>query len=91
MRRQNELYNGIELKQVNKTVARKLFDNGTTVYLLASNMRLNNAWTKPHDINKSMYDTEYENFDKIVNAFEYYNCCNERGLYSHFLVEVKRG
>ena len=86
MRRENEIYNGLELKQVNKTLARKLFNEGMTVYILPSNMRVNNAWTRPLDINKEMYDMS---FDKIVNSFEYYNCSNETGLYSHFLIENK--
>ena len=89
MRRENEIYNGLELKQVNKTVARKLFNKGVTVYILPSNMRLNNTWGKPLDINQEMYDMTVDNFDKIVNSFEYYNCSNETGLYSHFLIENK--
>ena len=86
MRRENEVYNGLELKQVNKTVARKLFNKGVTVYILPSNMRLNNTWGKPLDTNQEMYDMS---FDKIVNSFEYYNCNNKTGLYTHFLTENK--
>jgi hypothetical protein len=26
-------------------------------------------------------------FDRVVNEFEYYNCCNERGKYAHFYIE----
>ena len=89
MRRGNEVYNGLELKQVNKTLARKLFSEGVTVYILPSNMRLNNTWTRPYDINSDMYDMTVDNFDKIVNSFEYYNCNNETGLYTHFLIENK--
>ena len=89
MRRGNEVYNGLELKQVNKTLARKLFNKGVTVYILPSNMRLNNTWGKPLDTNQEMYDMTVDNFDKIVNSFEYYNCSNETGLYSHFLIENK--
>lgn len=34
------------------------------------------------------YYAGYSSFDSLVNAFEYYNCDNERGTYSAFYVEA---
>ena len=70
------------VKQVNKTVAKCLYDKGETVYLNACNMRLDNMWTSPIPLNNKAG----EKFNTMVNAYEYYNCDNERGLYANFFV-----
>lgn len=72
------------VKQVNKVQAKKLYDNGKQIYLHACNMRLNNAWQSPMPLDNS----QGEKFSTMVNEFEYYNCCNERGKYSNFFVNL---
>lgn len=73
----------IGYKRINKAMARKLFNNGTPVYILPCKVRLDNAWIKPAMIvnNGSFNDS----FDTIVNAFHYYNCqYNETGKYASY-------
>lgn len=80
-----------ELKQVSKRTARKLYNEGITVYLVPSNLYpdFNGVWIQPFGIDKNRPDELPENldFDKRVNNFEYYNCnCNEFGYYSNFYI-----
>ena len=89
MKRGTEVYNNcdikITLKQINITTARKLFnEHKTDIYIIACNVSLNNMWVSPYVIGKNVNNT----FNEIVNSFEYYNCNNEMGNYSNFLVEV---
>lgn len=79
----------MKYKKINKTQARKLFYCGHTLYLLPSKVIFvephteTNAWIKPIEI--SLFNNK-EDFDKLVNYFEYYNCNSELGLYTHFYV-----
>ena len=109
-----------QVKQVNKTTALKMFNNGKKIYLHSSNMRLNNLWQKPMPIQlddseplfkycgyykgikffmtcKTLEDAKKElrddfkkiyQFNNVVNSFENYNCCSERGKYANFFVEI---
>ena len=109
-----------QVKQVNKTTALKMFNNGKKIYLHPSNMVLNNSWQRPMPINldnseplfkycgyskgikffrscKTLDEAKKElrygfkkryQFDNILNSFENYNCCNERGKYANFFVEI---
>lgn len=80
---------GIRVKQVNKTTARKLYNEGKTIYMHSCNMTLNNPWTSPYDINiNGRYGLANTSFDSMVLDFQYYNCDAERGKYANFFVEV---
>lgn len=79
-------YLGSMIQQIQKRTARKLFNDGKTVYLQSSKMRFDNFWQQPADINKSRASYG-ETFDTICNAYEHYNCDNERGKYAHFFVK----
>lgn len=70
--------------RVRKDVARKLFQEGMTVYLTPSNVTASdsNMWIKPYPIN----NRAGWNFDDIVNNFEFYNCNWELGYYTNFWV-----
>ena len=72
------------VKQVNKTTANKLYESGKTIFLNACNMKLNNAWTSPMPLNNE----SGEKFSTMVNEYEYYNCCSERGRYSNFFAPI---
>ena len=76
--------NNKTVKQINKTVAKKLYDSGKTIFLNACNMGMNNHWTSPMPLDNKAG----EKFETMLNEYEYYNCCNERGLYSNFSTEV---
>tara|TARA_R110002020_G_scaffold2168_7_gene10003 strand:+ start:177 stop:548 length:372 start_codon:yes stop_codon:yes gene_type:complete len=109
-----------QVKQVNKTTALKMFNNGKKIYLHPSNMTLNNYWQKPMLIQldeseplfkycgyskgikffmtcKTLEDAKKElrddfkkryQFDNVLNSFENYNCCSERGKYANFFAEI---
>lgn len=73
------------LLKIRKTKARKLFNEGQVIYLLPCKMRVDNVWQKPHEVVKS---EENNDFDKVVNSFEYYNCqYNETGKYTAFYIK----
>lgn len=69
------------MKQINKTVARKLFNSGKEFWMVPCNMR------PEYGILINSLGRSYTNFDKIYNSFIYYNCDNERGRYPRFYIE----
>ena len=70
--------------RVRKDVARRLFNEGRTIYLTPSNIAASdsNLWVKPCPIS----NRSEKNFDDIVNSFEYYNCNSELGYYTNFWI-----
>lgn len=76
----------ITIKQVQKRTAKKMFNNGETIYIQSSNFRPFGAWAQCMEFNNK----EGRTFDSIVNSFEYYNCINsETGLYATFYKRIK--
>ena len=75
------------VKQINKTSARKRFENGETIYFHPSKMRFDNPWQNPVDVQKNGRWFKDYSFDTICNYFENYNCDSERGKYIHFFVK----
>ena len=112
--------NNKQVKQINKTTAKNLFNNGETIFFHPCNMVLNNAWQNPMGIkidkteplfkyygymkgtkirltcktlkeasdNLSEGHKKIYQFDNVLNSFEYYNCCSERGKYANFFVQI---
>ena len=77
------------VKRINKRVARKLFNEGKEFWIVP---RLQDPLHWGNLINfkgTANYYDGYTSFDALVNAFEYYNCDNERGTYSAFYMEAK--
>ena len=74
------------------TTAKKLFDTGSLIRIVPNKINPNNIWGLCVDIKKidnvpieSIYDINYYNdFNRIINDFTYYNCSNETGLYCSF-------
>ena len=78
-------------KKVNKPTARKLYNNGITVYLLpckVSEVALTskNSWVNPIEISLLTCAHSANKFDRTVNEYEYYNCNAELGYYPHYFV-----
>lgn len=69
-------------KKITKQAARKLFNKGANIYILASKMNPNNVWMPPFMINNS---NESE-LDKILNSYSYYNCNQETGNGINFYI-----
>lgn len=59
-------------KKINKRSARKAFNEGKTVYLCPCNLRPFTMWHPECPVSNN----SKKDFNKIVNAFEYYNCAN---------------
>lgn len=77
-----------QMRQVRRDTAKKCYEKFQTVYLLASNMRFDNKiWGGACPIHKDR-ESWGENFESIINSFEYYNCDSERGRYVRFFVEA---
>ena len=74
-----------KLKRINKIQARKDFNNGKEIYLIACKLRLDNMWVKPYMITFH----EEQNFDIHLSHFEYYNCNTVSGTYLHYYIEEK--
>ena len=72
------------MKQINKTQARKLYEQDKPFIIVPSN-------TSPYSvfaINVQKGIWGHENFDNFYNEFCYYNCSNnEVGRYPRFYVE----
>lgn len=69
-------------KRIRKNEARRMYNNGVTVYLLPCKVYPddNHPWIKP-------YRMEGRPFEKTVNEFEYYNCNAELGYYTAFYIK----
>lgn len=70
--------------RIRKDVARKLFNEGKIIYLTPSNIAASDSsiWIKPYPIN----NRSGENFNDLVNRYEYYNCNYELGYYTNFWI-----
>lgn len=92
-------YGNKELKRVNKTKARNLFNKGIDIHIIpcnASHTYGSFVCNVTHQQMHGMFWTTISNkqdytFDEIVNQMEYYNCNNEIGLYLCYYVEEKEG
>ena len=71
--------------RINKTTARKIWNNGNNeivIYFCPNNLRPG----PPYYPEISFYKTG-ENFEKVLTAFEFYNCtCKETGRYTAFYI-----
>lgn len=81
--------------QVNKVRAKKLFCEGKKIFLHSCNMRFDNVWQHPSEVDKESafnenwrvcYDTPAQLFSGLVAYYTFYNCDNERGKYPCFFI-----
>ncbi len=70
--------------RIRKDVARRLYNEGQTIYLTPSKVAASdsNTWIKPYAIN----NRSGGNFNDLVNRYEYYNCNWELGYYTNFWI-----
>ena len=72
------------MKKINKSTARKLYNEGKEFWITACNMR------PEYGIligSLSFEQMAGVSFDAMVNSFSYYNCDGERGRYPAYYVE----
>lgn len=83
---------GEKFKRINKTEARNRAKRGESIGVCACNTDPFShywnmcAWFHPEE-EKQAFDG-YNDFDKFVNAYEYYNCSRETGYYASYYVAV---
>lgn len=71
------------LIKVNKQKARKAYNSGKIVSLLPCKVRLGGTVITPVRISNEGGVA----FDTMINSYEYHNCNNELGRYTHFYIE----
>ena len=69
--------------KINKTKARKLYNEGVKVYCLPCKVIYNNPWFSNVYISKD----SGEEFDNITSRMTYYNCNSEVGYYLSYYVK----
>lgn len=73
------------MKHINMTQARKLYNEGTSIYLLPSKAVPDSIWIFPVKISHDVQ--AQDDFDAKINAYHYYNCTAETGKRIHFYIE----
>ena len=72
------------MKKINKSTARKLYNEGKEFWITACNMRPEAGILIG---SLSFEQMAGVSFDAKVNSFSYYNCDSERGRYPAYYVE----
>lgn len=76
-----------ELKKVNVTTAKKVFNAGNTVYLLPNKVKLDNAWIKPFAIDSET--SLGKSWENIINSYAYYNCNKDTGTNIAYYIDAE--
>ena len=81
---------GHTFTRVSKTAAKKAFINGFTIALCPCKLRPGTPWYPECIVNRETLgedpaDAENE-FNRLLNRFEFYNCTNETGRYTAFFI-----
>lgn len=76
------------MQKVNKSTARKLYNAGTPVTIIAHKMALNTPWNLEHTIvlDDDLGGIYTHEFNTRVANFENYNCSYETGYYCAYYV-----
>jgi len=73
-------------KRINKSQARKLFENEKQFFIVPRKVSPLNSWGLGMEVIINNWSVG-ESFQNFVNSYEYYNCNNELGTYSAFYVK----
>lgn len=73
-------------KRISKATAKKLFNSGNCIVVAPCKLRPFGPWHPECIIDGFMEDDPDRTFDKIINAFIWYNCNYETGYYPSFYV-----
>lgn len=72
------------LKRISKRAARRVYDNGGELTIIACKLSPENTfYNSGTTTNKTRCDAT---FDQFVNAYEFYNCNCECGYYAAFYI-----
>lgn len=82
----------VECKKINKRKARKLYEDGKTIFITPCKVSVCSMLILPFIANKKECEKQYgknaTSFDALVNSFEYYNCCYELGYYAAYYIRI---
>lgn len=70
--------------RIRKPAARKLFAEGKSFWIVPCNLRPEFGLLINGD---TLHSTSWEDFEKFLNCFIYYNCNNECGRYPAFYTD----
>lgn len=73
--------------RITKKQAATRYENNQNIYLLPCKMNPENMYQKPMQFNRM--NSKHNNFDSIINSYEYYNCNYELGYYVAFYITRK--
>ena len=88
---------GCTFERVNKKAARAAYKSGLTVIICPCNLRPFTPWHNEYRMNRkdrAQFVVDEigvaNDFNNLVNSFEYYNCINSKtGKYSAFYIPVE--
>ena len=70
-------------KRITKHAAFTAYKNGKTIYLCPVKLAPGSVWRAEIPIRND----SPRKWESIINEFEYYNCCSERGYYTAFYIK----
>ena len=76
---------GVYYQRINKTKARRLYNEGKEIVLYPININPFSMWAYEFVGDNKLYN--YSSFDNMVNEFENYNCVGELGRYTKFYIK----
>lgn len=74
----------MEYRQVQRRTAKKLYNEGKTIYLLPCKCNIGNMWVQLYELSNN----DDESWDIVLNYYTYYNCNCELGRYAHFYIKL---
>jgi len=84
--------NGKYLLKVNRNRAKRMFSEGSRIYLLPCKVALGNPFINPISFQTDEFTQDerckLDNFERYVDQYEYYNCCFELGNYPSYYAEA---
>ena len=83
-------YHSAKLERVTKAKAKQLYNNGFSVLFIPCNLNPECEFCN-FGIWQNIYLWgQYESFEKLENAFTFYNCTTETGKYIAFYVSTEK-
>lgn len=78
------------LERVNKTQAAAIYNAGLSVLFIPCKLNPENNFYNLGIWENKFLDGQYNDFEKLVNAFTFYNCNAETGYYPAYYVKRER-
>ena len=73
-----------EFRRIQKRIARRMYEDGETIYLCPYKMRPGKPWNIEVGVNAE----EHGQFDRVIEDFEYNNCGYLGGVYPAYYIRI---